>query len=184
MRIGVDVGGTNTDAVVMNGRDLIASHKSATSDNVSDGIVAAIRAVLSNSRVPADRVESVMIGTTQFTNAFVERRDLLEVAVFRIALPAAQALPPMVDWPADLRRTVGGHPYLIQGGYQCDGRVNAPFDEAGVRDAARDMKREGLRAAAVVGLFSPVNSDLEERARAIILEEVPDAAVTLSAPSD
>ncbi len=181
MRIGVDVGGTNTDAVVMDGRGLVASHKSATSDNVSDGIVAAIRAVLSDSGVAADRIESVMIGTTQFTNAFVERRDLLEVAVLRIALPAAQALPPLVDWPADLRRAVGTHPYLIRGGYQCDGRVNAPFDEVGVRDAARDMKRKGLRAAAVVGLFSPVNADLEERARGILLEELPDAAVTLSA---
>jgi len=181
MRIGVDVGGTNTDAVIMDGRSLVASHKAATSENVSDGIVDAVRAVLARSRTPADRVESVMIGTTQFTNAFVERRDLLEVAVFRIALPAARALPPMVDWPEDLHRAVGAHHYLIRGGYQCDGRVNTPFDAAAVRTAALDMKRKGLRAAAVLGLFSPVHSDLEERAREIILGEVPDAAVTLSA---
>ena len=42
MRIGVDVGGTNTDAVVMDGRTVLASHKAPTSENVSDGIVAAI----------------------------------------------------------------------------------------------------------------------------------------------
>ena len=181
MRIGVDVGGTNTDAVIMDGRRLVASHKSATTENVSDGIVAAIRSVLETSGTPAGRIENVMIGTTQFTNAFVERRDLLEVAAIRIALPAAQSLPPMVDWPEDLAGRVGAHHYLIRGGYQCDGRVNAPFDERAVREAARDMKRKGLRAAAILGLFSPVNPDLEERAREIILGEVPDAAVTLSA---
>ncbi len=180
MRIGVDVGGTNTDAVVMDGRTLIASHKAATSENVSDGIVAAIRAVLDASGTPTDRIDSVMIGTTQFTNAFVERRNLLEVAVFRIAMPAARSLPPLVDWPEGLARAVGSHPYLLRGGYHCDGRPLAPFDEAGLAEAARDMKRKGLRAAAVLALFSPVNADLEERAEEIICNEVPDAAVTLS----
>jgi len=181
MRIGVDVGGTNTDAVVMNGRTLVASHKAATSENVSDGIVAAIGRVLETAATRSEDIDGVMIGTTQFTNAFVERRHLLEVGILRICLPATQSLPPLVEWPNDLREAVGNHPYLVRGGYQCDGRPLVPFDEAGVAEAARDMKRKGLRAVAVLSLFSPVNSDLEVRAEEIIRNELPDAAVTLSA---
>ncbi|MBU6473593.1 MAG: hydantoinase/oxoprolinase family protein, partial [Alphaproteobacteria bacterium] len=90
MRIGVDVGGTNTDAVLMDGRKLLAFHKSPTSANVSDGIVSAIRAVLTSQGAAAcapEDIGAVMIGTTHFTNAFVERRDLVPVGVIRIALP-------------------------------------------------------------------------------------------------
>ena len=82
-RIGVDVGGTNTDAVLMDGRTVLASHKAPTSSNVSDGIISAITSVLEASSASADSIESVMVGTTHFTNAFVERKSLLEVAVIR-----------------------------------------------------------------------------------------------------
>ena len=54
LRIGVDVGGTNTDAVLMDGRELLAFHKAPTSANISGGIQAAIRALLEVSR-PAVR---------------------------------------------------------------------------------------------------------------------------------
>jgi N-methylhydantoinase A/oxoprolinase/acetone carboxylase beta subunit len=49
LRIGVDVGGTNTDAVLMDGQRLVAFHKHPTTPNVSDGIVGAIRAILAGS---------------------------------------------------------------------------------------------------------------------------------------
>ena len=45
----------------------------------------------------------VMIGTTHFTNAVVQRRDLAPTAAVRLGLPATASLPPMVDWPEDLR---------------------------------------------------------------------------------
>ena len=47
-----------------------------------------------------------MIGTTHFTNAVVERRRLEPVGVIRLGLPATQSLPPMVDWPDELRAVV------------------------------------------------------------------------------
>ena len=122
MRIGVDVGGTNTDAVLMNGRDVQAVHKAPTTGNVNDGIVAAIRHVLDISRVAAEDVQTVMVGTTHFTNAFVERRHLQEVGVLRLALPATRGVPPMLDWPEDISAVIGKHHYLVEGGYEFDGR--------------------------------------------------------------
>ena len=98
-RIGIDVGGTNTDAVLMDGLEVMAWHKTPTTPDVGGGIVAALRSVMAQSGVDAADVRSVMIGTTHFTNAVVERKRLLLVAAVRLGLPATKALPPMIDWP-------------------------------------------------------------------------------------
>ena len=180
MRIGIDVGGTNTDAVLMQGREVVASHKAPTSANISDGIKAAIRQILEDSSVAVPAIDAVMIGTTQFTNAFVERRELLPVGVIRLALPATAGLPPMIDWPDDIATAVGNHSYLVKGGYQFDGRIISPLDEIAIKNAARDMRNKGIRSVAICGVFSPINTDMEERAADIVKQEIPDAAITLS----
>ena len=117
MRIGVDVGGTNTDAVLMDKRRVVAAHKTPTTAEVSKGITQALDAVL--KRVgdrAASAIEAVMIGTTHFTNAFVERRRLLPVGIIRLSLPAATGLPPLTDWPGALREAIGSHVHMVAGG--------------------------------------------------------------------
>ena len=180
MRIGVDVGGTNTDAVVMDGNKVLAGKKAPTTANVSDGIVAAIGAVLEESGVAAAEVRSVMIGTTHFTNAFVERKNLLPVGIIRIALPSSRGVLPLTDWPADLSHAVGAEHFLVKGGYQYDGRVADELDETAVGNAAREIRQKRLRSVAITGLFSPVNAEMERRAEEIVRNEAPDVAVTLS----
>ncbi len=180
IRIGVDVGGTNTDAVVMDGRTVLSTHKAPTSANVSDGIIAAIREVQKAADIDAGRISGVMIGTTHFTNAFVQRNDLLPVGVIRIAMPSTRGLPPLTDWPEDIAAVVGSAHYLIRGGYQFDGRIADPLDEQAVAEAARDIRRKGLKTVALTGLFSPVNADMEQRAEEIVLNEFPEAQVTVS----
>ena len=180
MRIGVDVGGTNTDAVLMDGRKVIASHKAPTSANVSDGIIAAVDAVLQSSQVAPTQIENVMVGTTHFTNAFVERRGLLEVAVLRLALPATRGLPPMIDWPADIATVIGAHHYLVRGGYEFDGRQISELDEAAIARAAKDIRDKGVQALAISCVFSPVNDEMERRAAEIVRREAPELGVTLS----
>ena len=105
---------------------------------------------------------------------------MLEVGALRIGLPAGRALPPMVDWPDKLRRTVGPHVYQVHGGYHYDGRENRPLNESEVADAAREMRSKGLRAVAIAGIFSQVNAAQEERAADIVRNELPDAAITIS----
>lgn len=180
MRIGVDVGGTNTDAALMSGDTVIASCKKPTTSNVSDGIVNAIRTVLEESGESAASIQCVMIGTTHFTNAFVERRNLLDVGIIRIALPASRGIPPLIDWPESLLSEIGDHRHLVAGGYQFDGRINSPLDEMAVANAARDFKQKGIHSVAVSAVFSPVNGDMEERAAEIIAEEMGDVSITLS----
>ncbi|MFT3762242.1 MAG: hydantoinase/oxoprolinase family protein [Pseudoxanthomonas sp.] len=180
MRLGVDVGGTNTDAVLMDGASVLAWTKQPTTGDVASGVAAAITAVLERAGVRAGRVTAAMIGTTQFTNALVERRALDRVGAIRLASPSGEALPPMTGWPAELAACLGERAFLLPGGYEVDGREIAPFDEARVRDAARTLRSEGIDAIAVSSAFAPMNAAMERRAAEIVRTEHPRAAITQS----
>jgi len=179
MRIGIDVGGTNTDAVLMDGATLIAQAKRPTTPDVTSGILASLQEVL--RLAPRDvSVQALMLGTTHFTNALLERKDLTPTATLRLCLPATTLLPPLVDWPGDLKDAIGGHTYMVRGGHEFDGREISSFVASEVQAAVEDMRKKGVRAVAVSGVFSPVNPAHEEQAGAVIRQEAPDLWVTLS----
>lgn len=180
IRIGIDVGGTNTDAVIMNGPDVIAGVKSATTADVMSGVVNALRDVLAASGMEASAVDFVMIGTTHFTNAVVQRRDLAQTAAVRLGLPATASLPPMVDWPEDLKQAIGNHAYLAHGGNEFDGRVISPLDEEELLKIAADIKAKGIDTIAITSVFSPVSTDFEKRAGDIFEKALPGTHITLS----
>ena len=180
MRIGIDVGGTNTDAVLMDGTEVVGWTKTPTTPDVGRGIVTALEDLLAQTSVPKSAINGVMIGTTHFTNAVVERSRLLQVAAVRLGLPATEALPPMVDWPPDLADVLGRHIYLVHGGYEFDGREIAALDEAELHRVAADVRAKGLRSVAIASVFSPVNASMEERAAEIFRDELPDAYISLS----
>lgn len=180
MRIGIDVGGTNTDAVLMEHATVLGTYKTPTTRNVTGGITTALRAVLQQAGLPASQIEAVMIGTTHFINAVVERVRLMPVGVIRLGLPSTSSLPPLVDWPDDLRAALGHHVYLAHGGYEFDNRPIAHLDEREIRAIARELRRAGIRSVALSAVFSPVNADMELQAAAIIRDELPDAFISLS----
>ena len=180
MILGVDVGGTNTDAVLMDGRKVVSFRKLPTTPDVSDGIVHAIQRVLKQSDVPSDRIQCVAIGTTHFTNAFVAREGLLKVGLIRIALPASSGVLPLSDWPADLAAAIGDNMVLVGGGHHVDGSVDSKLDEKAVRRTAAVFRRKGLKTVAISALFSPVNDTMERRAEEIVRNEMPDVSVTRS----
>ncbi|MEZ4665691.1 MAG: hydantoinase/oxoprolinase family protein [Thermomicrobiales bacterium] len=180
LRIGIDVGGTNTDAVLMRGNEVIAKIKTPTTEDVTSGITTALDHILGVSNTRTSEVAGVMIGTTHFTNAVVERRRLQPTAAVRLGLPATAALPPMVDWPEDLADTLGRHTYLCHGGYEFDGREISRFDPDEIKDVAADIRSKGIVAIAVSSVFSPVNQEMEKQAAELLLAEVPGSSVTLS----
>jgi N-methylhydantoinase A/oxoprolinase/acetone carboxylase beta subunit len=180
LRIGIDVGGTNTDAVLMDGMRVAAKIKTPTTEDVTSGITTALRHVLDTSGTQTERIAGVMIGTTHFTNAVVERRRLQATAIVRLGLPATAALPPMVDWPADLVEALGSHAYLCHGGHEFDGREISPLDPDEMRRVASDLVAKGITAVAVSSVFSPVNPSMEERAAALLSEGAPGISITRS----
>jgi N-methylhydantoinase A/oxoprolinase/acetone carboxylase beta subunit len=181
LRIGIDVGGTNTDAVLMEGSEVLASVKRVTTPDVTTGIVTALKELVRDraSSGPLE-VQAVMIGTTHFTNAVVEGKRLMPTAAVRLGLPATAALPPMVDWPERLKQTLGNHVYLCHGGHEFDGRRISPLDRDELRAAAADIGAKGLRSIAISSVFSPVNAEFEEEAARLFEEELPGVALSLS----
>jgi N-methylhydantoinase A/oxoprolinase/acetone carboxylase beta subunit len=173
-RLGVDVGGTNTDAVILDAADqVIASTKSPTTADVTTGIVNALQAVLTASRLPPTAIGYAMLGTTHCTNAIVTRRGLSPVGVIRLGAPATRAVEPLLTWPADLRQIVCPQGFILHGGHEYNGEPLATLDPLEIRAAAQQMKGR-VRAVAVTGVFSPVNPEHELRARDILQEELGD----------
>jgi N-methylhydantoinase A/oxoprolinase/acetone carboxylase beta subunit len=179
-RIGIDVGGTNTDAVLLQDGRVVHAVKTPTTEDVTGGIVTALGLLSRHSEVAQGAIDGVVIGTTHFVNAIVQRRTLSRVAAIRIGLPASASLPPFCDWPADLVALVRGSVFMLEGGHEYDGREFMSFDEAGMREAARQIRDSGLRSVAIAASFSPLDASHEERACAIMAEECPEASITLS----
>jgi N-methylhydantoinase A/oxoprolinase/acetone carboxylase beta subunit len=180
VRIGIDVGGTNTDAVLMDGDAVLAAVKTSTTEDVTSGIVNALAGLQAQRAFDPGSVRAVMIGTTHFINALVEARRLAPTAAVRLGLPATASLPPMVDWPERLVAAIAGRSYLCHGGHEFDGRHIADLDEAELARVATEIGGHGIRSVAVTSVFSPVNAEFEQRAAEIIAKELPGVAVSLS----
>jgi N-methylhydantoinase A/oxoprolinase/acetone carboxylase beta subunit len=181
MRLGIDVGGTNTDAVILDEDDrLLAKGKTPDTDDVITGIERVVSQVVRDAGVEPGEITHAMLGTTQVTNAIIERRGLARVGILRLGAPATKAIRPLAAWPEDLRAGVEGPAEILPGGVEYDGRPISAFDEAAVRRAVREMK-EGVEAFAVSSVFSPVRDDDERRAAETIIEETGEGtAVSIS----
>ncbi|KAB5525528.1 hypothetical protein GE09DRAFT_1207648 [Coniochaeta sp. 2T2.1] len=179
-RIGVDVGGTNTDAVIVDTtvrdrtRSIIGAQKSPTTQpSVTDGIEAAVLSVLQRSGIDRQRVASLAIGSTHFINA---------IAVIRLSKSFTREVPPFSDFPSELKEIMRGYCTQIDGGLQIDGSLETPVVKSQVlRECAR-IKDLGLKAVVVSGVFSPLDHHYhqEQTVRAIIERELPDVAVVCS----
>jgi N-methylhydantoinase A len=191
---GVDVGGTFTDIVFADtetGQTLI--HKvPTTQDDPSQGVVAGIGELCSRSDLRREAIDHVLHGTTIGTNAVLEYdgavtglittagyRDIVHIG--RHQRPQHYSIRQEVPWqdrPLARRRhrlTVAERLVPPRGD------VLIPLDEAGVREAARALRDDGVEAIAVCFLFSYLNPAHEARARDIVREEAPDCFVCTSA---
>jgi N-methylhydantoinase A/oxoprolinase/acetone carboxylase beta subunit len=179
-RLGIDVGGTNTDAVIMDIADrVIAKAKVPGTPDITGGIAAAIDAVLRAPGVDAGRVTHVMLGTTHATNAVLERKKLRRVAVIRLGGPATHSIRPMFEWPADLARAVSVGETIVDGGIEFDGRDLSPLDTDAI---ARFLGRVGgaAEAVAITSVFAPVSPRHELLAAEVVKRELGEVPVSLS----
>lgn len=179
-RIGIDVGGTNTDAVLMQGRAVIQAIKTPTTADVMTGVLQALREVLTAAAIDKSALGAVMIGTTHFTNALVERQRLAPVGVIRLARPATTAIPPQSGWPEDMLATTRMICKIAGGGYEFDGRELAPVVASEIRSFAAEFAAAGIGNVAISGAFSSINDAQEKAAAAYVREVLPTARITLS----
>jgi len=179
-RLGIDVGGTNTDAVIMDAADrVVAKAKVPCTPDITGGIMAAIDSVLQAPGVDPQRITHVMLGTTHATNAVLERRKLRRVAVVRLGGPATHSIRPMFEWPKDLAAAVSVGAEIIDGGIEFDGRDLSPLDTDAL---ARFLGRVGGSAQGVVitSVFAPVSARQELQAAEIVKRELGDVHISLS----
>ncbi|MGO1802169.1 MAG: hydantoinase/oxoprolinase N-terminal domain-containing protein [Microbacteriaceae bacterium] len=160
LALGVDVGGTNTDAVILDGTGAVLAHtKRPTTDDVTGGIRASIADVLAAIGPERMRVSRVMLGTTHATNAIVQRRALDRVAMIRLGAPAATEFPPLTGWPQDLADMVLAGAAMVGGGHMVDGTPISPLDRDGIRRFVDEVG--DFDAIAVAGIFSPSSPEQE-----------------------
>jgi N-methylhydantoinase A/oxoprolinase/acetone carboxylase beta subunit len=175
--IGIDTGGTYTDAVIVDMRDrkVVASAKALTTrGDLTIGVTEALGQVLSQVGGGFDRgeVSLVSLSTTLATNALVERRGS-SIAAFLIGFKDA-----MVERTEIARAIPSARIIRVAGGHTHDGEEREPFGEAVIRSALKET-RGSVDAYAVAGHFAVRNPGHENRARQLI-REITGCPVTAS----
>jgi len=188
--IALDVGGTFTDVALVHeasGR-LWVTKTPTTPVDPSTGFIAGVDKALRLAGVAPAALRHVLHGTTTATNAILENKGapsgLLTTVGFRDVLEIGRHDIPrranMFAWVKPLRPVPPERVFEIGGRVSVEGAEIEPLDEAGVRAAARRLREVGVDSIAVVFLHSYANAEHERRARALIFEEHPGCAVSLS----
>jgi len=180
--MGIDIGGTNTDIVLVDeNKKICGCLKEPTTFPQDVGVVNAVTKLMQKEEISPSQVASVCIGTTHATNAILEGKDLLAVGLIRIA-GHRPVIQPGASWPKILRQKVIKSFETISGGYECHGDPITPFDEKEAKDAIYKLLERGVSALAIVGVFSPMNREQEEIVLKLVQEIAgKDFPVTISA---
>jgi N-methylhydantoinase A len=185
VRLGIDVGGTFTDLALfdLDSGETIVTKAPTTPANPIEGV----RAVIEKADVSPDAVRELVHGTTVATNALLERKK---------ATPALLTTDGFADIVFIQRGNRRHHydltwrkprPYVertdcfeIRERLDAKGQVVTELDEEQVRSVARRLRDRGVGDVAISFLFSFVDPLHELRARELVLDEHPDAHVSLS----
>ena len=191
-QIGIDVGGTFTDCVVVDEHLRMETAKVPTQKDEAEGVLEGISLLGSRFELSPEeflsQVSVMVLGTTVVINTMLEYsgsptglittggfRDVIELrrgfreSMFDLSLPAPFQIVPR-------QRRLG-----VTERVDYAGKVVIPLDEDEVKEAVLRLKDLKVESIAVCLLFSFVNPDHERRVGAIINEIYPEASVTLSA---
>ena len=188
-RLGVDVGGTHTDLVLLDTSTgaLTVEKVSSTPKNPALGVLNGVGKFIARGIAPAD-IAFFAHGTTITTNALLEMRGAKVGLLITKGYRAVQEVQnqardgnlfdyfyakPQPIAPQSLTKEIPERSDYL-------GNVLVPLDQAAVRTAARELKAAGVESIAVCYLFSFMNPAHEETTRRLIHEEFPDVQVSLS----
>ncbi len=188
-RLGVDVGGTHTDLVLLDiGSGSIEIEKvSSTPSNPALGVLQGVNHFINQGKKP-DTIEFFSHGTTITTNALLEMRGAKVGMIITKGYRAIQEIQQQArdGNPFDyfFQRPVHIAPQSLtfeaRGRFDFEGNELQPLNDDDIRHAARELKDKNVDSIAVVYLFSYMNPQHERRTRDLILEEWSDAHVSLS----
>lgn len=190
-RIGVDVGGTNTDLVLECPKGVFYHKVPTTLKNQSIGVVQGVQGICTMAGIDPADVETIVHGTTTATNITIEHngaecgmitthgfRDILHIG--RHKRPYNFSLHFDVPWQSQplvkRRNRIAVRERILPP----TGEIAEPLDEQAVRDACALFRKRGISSVVVGFMFSFLNDAHEARAKEIVLEEIPGAYVTMS----
>ncbi|MER1996526.1 MAG: hydantoinase/oxoprolinase family protein [Arthrobacter sp.] len=190
-RLGVDVGGTFTDILLVN-EDTGQTHRYKTSSTPQDqsvGVLYGIQQVCAAAGVDPSEVRDVLHGTTVATNAILEQKGarvgLVTTRGFRQVLQIARSFVPgglagWIIWPkpeplADLEDTVE-----VTERVSTTGEVLTALDEDDVRRQLARLRSNGVEALSICLINAYANGDHEARIAEIAAEELPGVPVSRS----
>src|SRR6188472_2426014 len=191
IRIGIDTGGTFTDVVALDEATgtLVTTKTPSTPGNPADGFLAGIEKVLGLVGATGDRISAVSHGTTVATN------QLLEGKVDRLGFVTNTGYEAMLEIARQSVPDGYGNSYFwvkpdrivprdlvkgVEGQLDVNGDEVRPFDEDGARAVARWFRAQGVDTLGVCFLHAYANPVHEERMRAVLADEHPEAVVSLS----
>ena len=167
MYLGIDAGGTHTDAACIHEGRIVAAAKAPTDHADLPGSVSAVLAALPKS-LPLDKVRRVTLGTTLAVNALVQGR----ADAVGLALTAGPGLAPA-------RFALGEHVCVVPGGLDHRGVEVTPCDTAALAKQAKAWKDAGVNVFAVAGKFSPRNPAHEDALAAAIAPHATGGHISL-----
>ena len=190
-RVGVDVGGTNTDLVLESTRGIHVHKVQSTPHDQSEGVLKGLQELCEIASVRSGDISLIVHGTTVATNITIEHdgaevgmltsrnfRDILHIG--RHKRPFNFSLHFEVPWqnrPLVKRRN---RIPISERILPPDGRVETPLNEDEVRKAIEVFKRRGVEAVVIGFMFSFIDDTHEQQAKAIVEREMPDAYVCTS----
>jgi N-methylhydantoinase A/oxoprolinase/acetone carboxylase beta subunit len=172
MRLSVDLGATNADAMVLDHRDrIVARAKLAHGQDEAGSIRAAVLGVTGNGDPDPSKISRAVLGSRAALAAIARRSELRRVAVLRIGSPLTLAIPPLATWPAALREAVSVGETVVAGGAEYDGRSASALDGDGVARFLAHVASD-VEAVAVTGLFASLAPEHELEAAEIVRREL------------
>ena len=166
MHVGVDVGGTFTDAVLLDKSVVRATAKVPTGDALLGSVIGALDAVLEG--VDVKDIQKIVFSTTIITN-LIAGRKYDEVALLLIPGPG------LSHSFYDFKTVV----HILSGAVDYRGREIVPLNEQEIEAALSDLALKGFKNVGVAGKFSPRNTLHEKKIAAIIKDKYPDWQVEL-----
>jgi len=189
IRIGVDVGGTNTDicAVDENTGELMVYKLPSSLSDQSEAVVQGVQTVAEEHRFEGKEVSRFMHGTTAATNAILEGRGAKTVLIttggFRDLLEIGrQKRPDLYDLQADKVRTLVDRKrrFELQERMNYRGEIVREAEEQEIEEIIEKVRESGAESVAVMLLNAYLNSENEEKVRQAVEKELPDLFLTIS----
>jgi N-methylhydantoinase A len=188
-RLGVDIGGTFTDAVLVNlgTGEFRTSKVSTTPQDPSIGFLHTIERLVSEAAIKPEEIAQIVHATTVATNAIIEnkvaRSAFITTKGFRDILEIQRQIRPSLydlffDKPTPLIPRYLS--YEVNERMTPEGELYQPLNEDEVRQAVKQIRKKGVEAIAVCFLHSYINPSHEKRTGEIIREEYPEVYLTLS----